>query len=250
MTCVFIHLVFQRLPVSFISGLVAILITIYSILPLSPIVHLWALLTVRKTVGFKLSDLSMATITDDDRIELELLRDQEIDALVEEALIPEEERWNVEMRNGFILHHPEVIIEITTGHPYPAGPLECQVKNLTMPRIIVDRLRVALRHSTQIDNGANSIEKWTDRGMLRKCEPFEFEMAVLHIARKTKEFLTQYRRDLEKHEDDTEENTGIDLSTIQGHVSINSLLGRTPEQICAGVPEHFRILHIESVRPR
>ncbi|MCJ1270345.1 hypothetical protein MMC22_010241 [Lobaria immixta] len=201
----------------------------------------------------------MATFTDDDRIELELLRDQEIDALVEEALIPEEERWNVEMRNGFILHHPEVIIEITTGHPYPAGPLECQVKNLTMPRIIVDQLRVALRHSTQIDNGANSIEKWTDRGMLRNCEPFECEMAALHIAPKTQEFLTQYRRDPEEL-DDTEtkqstadlttsdhENTGIDLSTLRGHHSVNFLLGRTPEQICAGIPECFRILHIESV---
>lgn len=193
-------------------------------------------------------------------IELELLRDQEIDALVEEALIPEEERWNVEMRNGFTLSHPEILLEIKTGHPYPAGPLECQVKNLTIPRIIVDRLRVALRQSMQNDNEANGLENWTRRAKLRSCEPFECEMAALHVARKTKEFLTQYRGDLKKLEDnkDTKQsktdlttadhgNTGINLSNIEGHVSVNSLLGKTPEKICAGIPEHFRILHIESV---
>lgn len=48
--------------------------------------------TVPKTVGVDFNDLAMASFTEDDRIELELLRDKEIDALVEEALFPEEER--------------------------------------------------------------------------------------------------------------------------------------------------------------
>lgn len=197
----------------------------------------------------------MATFTEDDGIELELYRDLEIDALVEEALIPEDERLNVEMRNGFTLSNPEVLVEITTGHPYPAGPLECQVKNLTLPRIITDRLRVALRHSMQDDNETNGI-KWTNRET--NCEPFE--MTALRIACKTRQLLTQYRNDLEKleHEKETKKSktdfnmadiwkTGLDLSTIEGHVSVNSLLGKTPGQICAGIPEYFRILHMESV---
>lgn len=162
------------------------------------------------------------------------------------------------MRNGFTLSYPEVLLEITTGHPYPTGPLEYQVKNLNMSRISVDRLRVALRHSLlQNDIEANSAKKWYNRAMLGSCEPFEPEMASLHIARQTSEFLMQYRKDLMKPETDMQStpelttpdhaNTGVDFSTIESHVSVNSLLGKSPEQICAGIPEYFRILHIENV---
>ena len=40
---------------------------------------------------------------------------------------------------------------------------------------------------------------------------------------------------------------GIDLFTIQGHNLANSIFGKTPEEICAEIPESFRILHVESV---
>lgn len=233
-------------------------------------VHFSTIRIVPRVFGFRLIDLSMATFTKDDRIELEFLRDLEIDALVEEALVPEEKRWNVEMRNGFSLTHREALLKITTGHPYPAGPVECHVENLTMPRIVVDRLRVALRHSVQNDNEANSVEKWIHRATLGSCEPFEFEMAALHIARKTKEFLAQYREDLKKLQDKKPDDLStiegqpsvdslpgkppgqicegiLNLSTIEGQPSVNSLLGKTPGQICEGIPKHFRILHIESI---
>lgn len=40
---------------------------------------------------------------------------------------------------------------------------------------------------------------------------------------------------------------GLDLSSIGGHDLANSLLGKTPDQVCAKLPEIFRILHIECV---
>ena len=40
---------------------------------------------------------------------------------------------------------------------------------------------------------------------------------------------------------------GIDPSTIQGHHLANTILGKTPEEIYAKIPETSRILHCESV---
>ena len=40
---------------------------------------------------------------------------------------------------------------------------------------------------------------------------------------------------------------GIDPKSIQGHNLANSIIGKNPEEVCAKIPEMFRILHIESV---
>lgn len=40
---------------------------------------------------------------------------------------------------------------------------------------------------------------------------------------------------------------GIDPKSIQGHDLANSIIGKSPEDVCAKIPEIFRILHIESV---
>ena len=40
---------------------------------------------------------------------------------------------------------------------------------------------------------------------------------------------------------------GIDPKSIQGHDLANSIIGKAPEDVCAKIPEIFRILHIESV---
>lgn len=40
---------------------------------------------------------------------------------------------------------------------------------------------------------------------------------------------------------------GIDVSMVSGNDAAFDLLGQTPEQICQGIPEDLRILHIESV---
>ena len=40
---------------------------------------------------------------------------------------------------------------------------------------------------------------------------------------------------------------GIDPKSIQGHDLANSIIGKTSEDVCATIPEIFRVLHIESV---
>lgn len=209
----------------------------------------------------------MSPFTDDDLIELELLRDQEVDVLVDQGFLPAAEQWNPKMRSGLVFQHPELAVEIVTGHPYPAAPLKYQVKNQTLPRIIVDKLRSALYKISLDDGDTNNFESWANRGLLNNFGCFEFEMTALHIAAKTAEHLADYRNSQKATaalEESDKLNTGLSvaarysaasnlqdngtgLSTTQRNDRVSSLLGKTPEEICAGVPEHFRILHIESV---
>lgn len=49
----------------------------------------------------------LPNFTVDELIELELLRDQEIDALVNEGFVPHKDRWNLEHRDGFNFLYPE-----------------------------------------------------------------------------------------------------------------------------------------------
>lgn len=159
----------------------------------------------------------MSSLTEDECIELELLRDQEIDALIENELLPEQERWKLELRNGFMFTYPEVVVEVTTGHPYPLGLPKCQVHNLTLPRIMVDKLRIALRETVERDRQSNSFEKWIDRATLNSSACFDFEMTVLHIAAKTLSHVEEYRTSLLEAKAQT---GGMLLKTTIVHVGL------------------------------
>ena len=255
--------------------------------------------------------------TDDEIVELELLRDQEIDCLIDNGLLPKEDRWNVDCRQGFVLPFPEMTLDIVTGDWYPVKPLSYEAKNISLPRVVIDQLRVALRAIHEIDRRANTFKRWSNRES-SKSGCFEFEMGALNIAVRVADHLKKYRKDpaywrnasklqqtdyqlsLERRrylrdmygfydlvpdDDDDEEKQcydpfnpdwskkvtdvtdeqkldfssvqdkseimssmfGTDPKSIQGHDLANSIIGKTPEDVCAKVPEIFRILHIESV---
>ncbi len=100
------------------------------------------------------------------------------------------------------------------------------------------------------DDETNCYEKWLDQENNGAMGCFEFEMSVLHIARKTAEFLAECSGPATvaasgKHL--TEKISGLDLSAIHGDEKAYSLLGKTPEHICEAIAINFRILHIESV---
>lgn len=257
--------------------------------------------------------------TDDEIVELELLRDQEIDSLVDNGLLPKEGRWNIECREGFTLTFPEMTLGIVTGDWYPVKSLSYEVRNISLPRVVIDQLRVALRGIHDMDRRANTFKRWGERES-SKSGCFEFEMAALNIASRATDHLNKYRKDptywrrtgsklqqtdyklslerrislrdmygfqdlvpvddddhkerqyydpfnpdwSKKESDLTDEKKltfsdvqdkseimcstfGIDPKSIQGHDLANSIIGKTPEDVCAKIPEMFRILHIESV---
>ena len=255
------------------------------------------------------------TLSDDELVELEILRDAEIDAMVEQGFIPRVDRWNVELREGFSFAYPEATLDISTGDEYPVRPLTYHITNHSLPRLVVDQLRAKLRTLDERNKDIDTYERWCARHS-SEASYFEPEMAALQIVTETIAHLngfrsdpayrkdqissrdTDYKLSLERREilkdyyhvpgllprtdeeeevydplnpdwskKDTDKTTeqklsfpdvqrqneitnsmfGIDPSSIQGHGLANAILGKTPEEICAKIPETFRILHIESV---
>ena len=99
------------------------------------------------------------SFNEDELVKLELLRDQEIDALVDHGLLPEEEWWNTECRNDLHLIYPEMNLDIFIGVQYPVRALKYQVKNISLPRIVADQLIVALRDIHTHDSELNTFGK-------------------------------------------------------------------------------------------
>ncbi len=263
----------------------------------------------------KICKVTPMTFDEDELVELELLRDEEIDVLVDRGLISSNNRWNPKYRKGFTLKCPKMALVITTGDGCPVKPLTYQITNINLPRVIIDQLRVKVRAIDEIDRRANTSEQWCRRHLSDNgC--FQFEMAALHIIVETIAFLKYFRSDptywknkttlrrtdyelsferrgilksyyrlysllpdpdnnkdiydpfnldwSKKETDMTNERElalsevrgkseiensmfGIDPSSVQGHDLVNSILGKTPEEVCDKIPESFRILHIESV---
>jgi len=199
--------------------------------------------------------MAEAVFSEEERIQLGLLREEEIDALVEHSLLCEEQRWETKLHNGFTFAHPEMKLVLRTGENYPVIPLDYDVENLSLPRLEVDKLRAALRQITLADIKVNSLGAWNARKEANYGH-FDFAMTSLNLASKTAEHLAAYRKtieDLQEPSDAPEKpavfdgKLGLDLKSIPGDLLIKSILKRTPEEICANLPEQFRVLHIESV---
>lgn len=270
--------------------------------------------------GIVCSDLQLRekgpSFSEEELVELEFLRDQEIDAMLEQDLLPDKNRWNEQYREGFCFDYPEMALHISTGIAYPVKPLTHQINNISLPRSVFDQLRDILRKSHEVDCQTNTYEKWCKRGSSGSgC--FEFEMAALHIVAKSVAHLKQFRSDpaysktqakslrptdhamffdrrlimetfygfhglvpdpdyssdvldpfnpnwSKKATDMTDEKKllvqevkeksevkdsmwGIDATSIVGHGLANNVLRKTIEEVCAKIPDQFRILHIESV---
>lgn len=62
-------------------------------------------------------DIDTSFFTEDELIELEFLRDQEIDSMIDDNLLSCNERFNTELRDGFRFEHPEMVRAIRNDTP-------------------------------------------------------------------------------------------------------------------------------------
>lgn len=83
---------------------------------------------------------STKAFNEEELVELEILRDQEIDAMFDQGLLLQKGRWNEGHRNGFCFNYPEMTLEIATGDGYPVKPLIHLITNISLPRIVVGEL--------------------------------------------------------------------------------------------------------------
>ncbi|SRR6266536_1434518 len=135
----------------------------------------------------------MGIFSEDELVELSILRGQEIDELVKNGFLDPDLRFDEDVLDAINLSYPEVIISIKTGSNYPAEQLDYKMTNLALPRLKMDALRIDIRKIVERDTTSNNYEKWKKREDGDAFGVFQFEMTALHIALKTIEHLEAYR---------------------------------------------------------
>lgn len=135
----------------------------------------------------------MPTFSDDELVELSLLRAKEVDELVEHGLLDASRRFDEGLLDIIILSYPELTISLHTGPTYPAEQLQVEVENISLPRLVVDELRNAAREIVARDTDTNNYEGWSRRSYSDDFGLFEFRMTAFHVARRVLERLEGYR---------------------------------------------------------
>ncbi|KAK6513484.1 hypothetical protein TWF281_005108 [Arthrobotrys megalospora] len=207
------------------------------------------------------------TFSEDDLIELSLLREEEIDHLVSSNLLPQDSRFDPTLHDQLTFPYPELILTLTTGPKYPVLPLSYTVQNLTLPRLIVDNLRITLRNIMITFSENESLSRWLNRSTNSNYGIYDPDLLALSLAKATNEHITTYRSSLSSKIDissrplDIKTTTtrsqilssehGVDVTTYDTPPTIKDLLGKSIPQICEQIPTNYRILHVENVlKPR
>lgn len=187
--------------------------------------------------------------SEEDLIELEFVRAKEIDAFVDQAILPETQRYNSDLYNGFTFKYPEMILEITTGTQYPVEPPSFDVTNSTLPREVIGGLREELRQIVLDDRKSSILYEWNHRAESDSLEPVAFPFTALRLVTATISRLQGFRAEAKywRNSDGLPSYAKSLTNDAGDQDSIFELLGKTPEHICALVPSEFKVLHIEKV---
>ncbi|KFY63038.1 hypothetical protein V496_04257 [Pseudogymnoascus sp. VKM F-4515 (FW-2607)] len=203
----------------------------------------------------------MPIFSDDELLELSLLRAKEVDELVEHDLLDASRRFDEDLLDILVFSYPELTISLHTGPTYPAEQLRVEFENISLPRLVVDGLRNTVREIVVRDADTNNYEGWSGRSDIDDFGMFEFEMTAFHVARVASEHLEGYRDSIKesqeesarvedlppKYKNDIVLREGVDLSSITVDRKASDVLGKLPDEICSLIPPYFRILHVESV---
>ncbi|KAF3904275.1 hypothetical protein AA313_de0206875 [Arthrobotrys entomopaga] len=207
------------------------------------------------------------TFTEDDLIELSFLREEEIDKMVECGLINPDSRFDESLRERIVFSYPELILTLETGPRYPVFPLSYTIDNLTLPRLVIDNLRISLRNIMVTFDDTNAIKRWTSRADNEEnYGAFDSDMVALQLAQKTKEHILAHRTVINSAIDPTtvavdittatsraeilNSHKGIDptsYNNISSSSAVKELLGKTIPQVSSTIPSNYRILHVENV---
>ncbi|KFY41468.1 hypothetical protein V494_02980 [Pseudogymnoascus sp. VKM F-4513 (FW-928)] len=204
----------------------------------------------------------MPTYSEDELIELGLLRAKEVDELVEHGLLDASLRFDESLMDSIVLSHPELTITLHTGPTYPAEQLQIEIENISLPRIVVDELRNEARGIVARDSDTNNHEAWSKWSQSDAFEPFDFEMTAFHVTQMASGHLKNYRISIlepgkksvrveepqgAKFKNDLVPSEGVDLSSLAIDRKASDVIGLLPDDIGALIPSVFRVLHVESI---
>ncbi|KAI1142288.1 hypothetical protein F5Y05DRAFT_370353 [Hypoxylon sp. FL0543] len=193
-------------------------------------------------------------LSENDLVELSLLRDFETDELIKAGFLSQDEQLRSPLDNQIVLRRDELDLYITAGPYYPAVPVTWMIENHTVPRQIVDELRAQLRQITEAAAVTNSISRWKRRQEENAFGVFEPAMVVLELAKRTATYLAAWHQTVSQREgvqptdgsylpfETKPQNQILTISDVAKHY-----LQETPQEICSRIPSNYRILHVEEV---
>ncbi|KAI1270363.1 ADP-ribosylation [Xylariaceae sp. FL1019] len=206
----------------------------------------------------KMADDASVGLSEDDLIELSLLRDFETDALIEADLLSSDERQTQPLDREVIFKHEEADLHVTAEPQYPAGSVQWHVENRMLSRVSVISLRERLRTIVQEAEPINNLPRWKNREEVCDMGFFEPIQVVLNLATTTREQIENWRTtrpeyarqqaELQKSylPFDTKLVSNTHLATTTNNLAYE-LLGRTPQEICTMLPPEYRVLHVEEI---
>lgn len=151
----------------------------------------------------------MPTFSDNELVELSLLRANEVDELVEHGLLDASRRFDEDLLDILVLSRPELTVTLHTGPTYPAEQLQVDIENISLPRVTVDELRNAVREIVVRDADTNNYGEWSRRSHSDDFGIFEFEMSAFHVAQRVFDHLESYRDSvMEPREENAQDRAG------------------------------------------
>jgi hypothetical protein len=179
------------------------------------------------------------------------LQEEEVVALIETHLPSDVVEWDYLQNQSWLFRYPEVDVRLITSSDSPSFflPVEVVNRNYTLERTVIDPLRLGLRNII------------AQEGLRLTCF-YEFALLVLRVLEETSACLRVWRGEdivnssekgwrawqpdqVRSWEEVLDNPVGVDLASIKD--TAHYILGKTPEQICAKLPEKIRVLHVESV---
>jgi len=128
--------------------------------------------------------------SEEDIVQLCLLRSLEIDELVDAGLLKSSSRFDDELLNTITFESAELGVLIQTGNHYPACQLDVTYDNRSLPRLTMDGLRIACRILVADGEKHNNYEAWSQR---EQDEMFDYHKTALEIMRTINQHLADFR---------------------------------------------------------
>ncbi|KAI0554452.1 hypothetical protein F4679DRAFT_596418 [Xylaria curta] len=198
-------------------------------------------------------------LSEDDLIELSLLRDFETDALIEAEILGANERLSRPLDQELVIRFGELDFNVTAGVSYPTCSVTWHVENHTLSRTSVDSLRGILRQIVDVARVTNNFSRWQNREVECEMGIFDPIQVVLQLTQAIRSHVGHSPFSMPTRKPETENDNylpfitrpsiPIDTSTAleQETTTAFQLLRKTPKEICASIPSYYRVLHIEPV---
>ncbi|KAI1806136.1 hypothetical protein F4811DRAFT_560608 [Daldinia bambusicola] len=191
-------------------------------------------------------------LSEDDLVELSLLRDFEVDELIKDGFLGKSEQLTRPLDKELVFNYDELSLSIATEPLYPASSVTWKLESYELSRESVIELRTQLRRIIEAAAVTNNISRWNKR---EECAygAFEPTMAVYELAKATRTYLRSWRQTIPKKPNRRIQSNILPFeekpasSIMTSSETAYHFLQQTPQEICAQIPAYYRVLHVEEV---